>query len=90
MIFAIERGQILCRSYSSCPIRIRFDDGTARTLSGNEPADNSSESVFIPGYNDFVARMSKAKRLRVEVNLHQQGTLVSEFNVEGFDATRLK
>lgn len=90
VIFAIERGQILCNSYSSCPIRVRFDDGAPRTLSGNEPADNSSEYVFLPGYNDFVSRLQKAKRLRIEVNVFQQGAVMAEFDVEGFKPERLK
>lgn len=90
VIFAIERGQILCNSYSSCPIRVRFDDGAPRTLSGNEPADNSSEYVFLPGYNDFVSRLQKAKRVRIEVNVFQQGAVMAEFDVEGFKPQRLK
>lgn len=90
VIFAIEKGQILCHSYSRCSINIRFDDNPPRRLNGNEPADNSSETVFIPGYNDFVTRLSRAKKLRVEVEIYQQGNLVAEFDVEGFDASKLK
>lgn len=89
VIFSIERGQVLCSSYR-CPVRVRFDDGSPRTLAGNEPSDHSSEVVFIPGYGDFVARMAKAKKVRIEVDIHKQGPLVAEFNVEGFDASRLK
>lgn len=90
VIFRIERGQILCSSYSDCTVRVRFDDEAPRTLHGNEPADNSTEVVFLPGYADLVRRIGKAKVMRVEVTLHQQGPLVAEFDVEGFDPARLK
>jgi len=90
VIFSIERGQILCHSYGECRVRVRFDDEQARTFKGNEPADNSTEYVFIPGYNNFVQKLSKAKIVRVEVDVYRQGALVAEFNVEGFDPAKLK
>jgi hypothetical protein len=90
VIFRIERGQILCSSYSSCRIRVRFDDGGPRTLTGNEPADNSTETVFLSGYADLVSRIRKAKIMRVEVDVYHQGPLVAEFNVEGFDPSKLQ
>ena len=49
VMFSVERGQILCSSYQ-CPVRIRFDDAPAVTYVGTGPADNSSETVFIPGF----------------------------------------
>lgn len=90
VIFRIERGQVLCSSYHNCRVNVRFDDGPPRRLSGNEPSDNSTETVFIPGYKDFVARLSRAKTVRVEVDIYQEGPLVAEFDVEGFDAARLQ
>ena len=90
VIFRIERGQLLCRSYGDCPVRIRFDDGQARTVRGNPPADHSSESIFIPNYADFVRRLSAAKVLRIEANVYQQGAPVWEFDVSGFDQEQLK
>lgn len=89
VVLVIERGQILCSSYE-CPVRIRFDDDPPKTFTGTEPADNSSETVFIPGFNAFEARLKKAKKLLVEVNIFQQGTLQAEFDVEGFKAERLR
>jgi hypothetical protein len=89
VILQIERGQLLCSSYD-CEIRVRFDEDAPRTYSGNEPADNSSESIFIEGYSRFEARLQKAKKLRVEVNVYDQGSLQLEFDVEGFKPDRLK
>lgn len=89
VVLRIEKGQILCHSYSSCPVRIRFDDAPARTFSGTEPADNSSETVFIPGYDNFTRKLAAAKRMRVEFNVYQQGSVMAEFDVSGFDRKRL-
>jgi hypothetical protein len=88
VIFAIERGQILCHSYN-CPVRVRFDDEPAKTYTGNEPADNSSDAVFVPAYSTFMAKLAKAKRVRIEVNVYKQGTLTTEFKVKGFDRSKL-
>ncbi|WP_252255631.1 hypothetical protein [Lysobacter capsici] len=89
VILSIDKGQILCHSFSSCPIRVRFDDETAKTLTGNEPSDNSSESVFIPGYENFTRKLGSAKRVRIEFNVYQQGSVMAEFDVSGFDRKRL-
>ena len=89
VMLSIEKGQILCSSYS-CPVRVRFDDGPSQTFSGNEPSDNSSEYVFIPGYASFAKKLEKAKKVKIEVNIHQHGVLVSEFDVDGFKPNKLK
>lgn len=88
VIFTIERGQILCHSFSGCPVKVRFDDGPVQTYQGNEPEDNSSDTVFIPGHAGFVSKLGKAKKLRIEVNVYHEGTLTAEFNVEGFNPDR--
>ncbi|WP_424145540.1 hypothetical protein [Stenotrophomonas rhizophila] len=89
VMVSIEKGQILCNSFSSCPVRVRFDDEPAKTFTGNEPSDNSSEMVFIPGYKTLTTKLGKAKRLRVEFNVYQQGSVMAEFDVSGFDAKRM-
>lgn len=90
VIVSIEKGQILCNSYSSCPIVVRFDDATAVTYSGTEPADNSSETAFIPGYSKFAEKLKTAKRVRIQFNVYQEGAAVLDFNVKGFDSSRMK
>lgn len=90
VIFRIDRGQLLCRSYGDCPVRIRFDEGQARTVTGNPPADHSSETIFIPNYSDFVRRLAAAQVLRIEANVYQQGAPVWEFDVSGFDLKRME
>ena len=80
----LEKAQILCRR-DDCAIGVRFDDAPPQTFPGAEPADHSSNTIFIRGYDRFVAQMAKAKRVRIELSFYQQGNRVLEFNVSGFD-----
>ena len=84
LIFSIERGQLLCRSYEDCQAMIRFDDGKPENFSGIGPADNSSETVFIRNYDKFLGRLRKAKIVRISMNIYQEGAPVFEFDVSGF------
>ena len=88
VIFSLREGQILC-GISECEVRVRFDEGPARTLSANEPADHSNDTLFLPA-SVFSKELGKAKLVRIEVNLYRQGVLLTEFDVSGFKAERLK
>jgi hypothetical protein len=84
VIFSIERGQILCRSYEDCTVLVRFDEEPAAKYSAVGAADNSTETIFIRNYNRFVEKLGKAKRVRVSVDIYQQGAPVFEFDVSDF------
>lgn len=91
VILSIEKGQILCHSYSGdCPVKIRFDDGKAFTVTGSSAADNSSEVVFLPGFKSLTAKIAKAKVMRIQFNVYHEGAPVLSFNVAGYDPERLK
>lgn len=85
VIFSIEKGQLLCRSYSGCPVQLRFDDDKPYTVQGQEPGDNSTEAIFLPGYKSIASRLGKSKKLLVEVGVYQNGSQIFEFDVAGFD-----
>lgn len=87
VMFSIERGQILCGSYN-CSIRIRFDEAPAIGLTGIEPEDNDSTTVFIPAWKTMMAKLPTAKKLRVEFTAFHEGTRVVTFDVAGFDAKK--
>jgi hypothetical protein len=90
LFFRIEKGQLLCNSYDGCKVLIRFDDGPALTFSAIEPEDNSSEVIFIQNYGRFVENMLKAKRVRIAVNVYQEGAPAFEFDVSDFDQAKYK
>ncbi len=85
VMFRIERGQILCPSYDGCTVQVRFDDEKATAFSASGPADHSSTVIFLNDYSRFLAKLRKAKRVRVSVNIYQQGSPIFEFDVSGFD-----
>jgi len=90
VIFSIEKGQILCHSYEDCIVLVRFDDNKAVNFSAASAADNSTETIFIRNYKRFVEKMLKSKKVRIEVNIYQQGAPIFEFDVSGFDKDRYK
>jgi hypothetical protein len=90
VIFSIERGQLLCRSYEDCQIRVRFDDGKPERWNAVGPSDNSSTSVFIRNQARFAQKLRAAKVVRLQVPIYQQGEPMFEFQVGGFDYSRYK
>ena len=90
-IFSIEKGQIPCHSFSGgCKALVRFDDAEPVRYSALGPEDNSTETIFISDYSGFVAKMMKAKTVRISVNVFQQGEPVFEFDVRNFDPAKYK
>lgn len=88
IIFGIEKGQILCPSYDGCTVQVRFDDEKPTNFSAAGAADHSTTVVFLHDYNRFLTKMKKAKRVRLSINIYQQGSPVFEFDVQGFDFER--
>jgi hypothetical protein len=80
VIFQIEQGQILCRSYGDdCSVMVRFDDKPPVRFSAVGPADHSSTSVFLQARSKFIADAKRAKRILVQPTLYQNGSPVLEF-----------
>ncbi|MGH8083888.1 MAG: hypothetical protein ACREPV_01250 [Lysobacter sp.] len=80
----IERGQVVCSSYD-CTVRVVFDGGRPSTLEGDDAADHSSETVFLPGYSTLTRRMAASKEMRVQVNIFKGGAPTFTFPVKGFN-----
>jgi hypothetical protein len=89
VMFEIERGQILCPSYDECTVLVRFDDHQAKRFSGLGPSDNSSEVVFIQNERGFLKEMKNSKRVRISANIYKQGAPVFDFDVSGFDSSKI-
>lgn len=90
VILTIERGQFLCPSYEGCTVLVRFDDGKAARFAAGGADDNSTTALFIRNYSQFVARMEKAKRVRISVNVYREGAPVFDFDVHDFDASKYR
>ncbi|MBB5609336.1 MULTISPECIES: hypothetical protein [unclassified Janthinobacterium] len=88
VMFSIRKGQILCHSYQDCTVLVRFDDEKAVNYPAVGAADNSSETIFLRNYDKFVAKLKKAKRVRISIDIYHQGAPVFEFDVSGFDGEK--
>jgi hypothetical protein len=84
VMFSIERGQILCNSFRDCTVLVRFNNGAPETFSAVSPSDNSSNTIFIRGYDRFMSKLKKATIIRISVNVYQEGAPVFEFDASGF------
>jgi hypothetical protein len=83
VILTISSGQMMCPSYEGCRGTVRFDSGPAQHVSFNGPADNSSDTVFVEGANQFIAKLKKAKKVTIEKTLYEAGNPQFEFDVHG-------
>lgn len=89
VFFHIQRGQLLCPSYTDCRITVRFDDGEPETWRASGPSDNSSETVFLRNVGDFVRQLRGASVLRLRLEVYRAGTQIFEFHVAGYDDARV-
>ena len=72
-------GQILCRSYNDCTLKVRFDDNSISSFSGTEPSDNSTNFVFISNSTRFLENVKKADRTIIELVMYQSGNQTLSF-----------
>lgn len=76
-------GQILCRSYESCTIRIRFDKSPAEGWSALGPSDGSSDMVFIQNRASFERQLRASKTTHVQLEFYQNGMQTFTFSTAG-------
>lgn len=89
VVISIERGQILCNSYTDCSVEIAFDDRPARTLQGNEPASRESTSVFLPQPKRLMGEIAKADEMRIRLNMFNAPPVTLVFKTTGLDLKQL-
>lgn len=82
VIFYVNKGQILCSSYDGCYVTIKFDDKPAYKVKATEPADHSSDTLFLNGYAGLLKNIKSSKKMIVEVTFYQSGNKAFEFNIE--------
>lgn len=76
----IDRGQFGGKGTDY--VRVRFDDAQPVKYKYNEADDGSNDIVFLRNVKDFIAKAKKAKRIKVEVPLWQEGNRVFDFSVD--------
>ena len=81
-------GQILCRSYDNCSVKVRFGDGAQQSFSATDSADGSSNVVFITNAERFLGEAKGADITRVQMTFYQAGDQVVEFRTKGLEWPR--
>jgi hypothetical protein len=77
--FSVDKGQIICRSYSGCSVTVRFDDKAPVKFNASEAADNDSKIIFLKDVSRFIASAKTAKSILIQPTLHQGGSPILEF-----------
>lgn len=80
VVVTVEKGQIMCSSYGGCPIAIRFDDAAPVQFHGVPPEDHKSTVAFLKNPQRFINAASKAKRIKVQFNMFQNGAPILTFD----------
>ncbi|MBK6999039.1 MAG: hypothetical protein IPH35_03365 [Rhodoferax sp.] len=80
VIVSIDKGQLLCPSYTGCSVQVRFGDAPPVSFQASPPADGRSDHVFLQGQQRFIAQAKKVRKIMVQMNIYQAGAPVLEFN----------
>lgn len=80
--FSVNKGQLMCRRYSPCKIKVKFDDDAPITFNGSPPDDLDSKFAFLSSPKNFIAKAQKAKTILVQLTIYRNGVNTLEFNVE--------
>lgn len=85
----IERGQFTCMAGINCALAVRFDEGEPESYQGISQDDYSTTSLFIADAHDFLAKLQRSQRVRIQANIYQEGAPVFTFRVAGYDSTKV-
>jgi len=77
----VEKGQIMCR-FDDCKVRVKFGDKQPVTYNATEPADNSSDLVFINNESAFISNARGTNRILVELTFFQNGSQILQFETK--------
>ncbi|MDP3228374.1 MAG: hypothetical protein Q8N13_10420 [Acidovorax sp.] len=79
VMLTINKGQMMCRSFKPCAIKVRFDDAPPVSFSGTGSSDHDPTIAFIQGASKFIAGASKAKTILVQTEIFHNGVPIMEF-----------
>jgi len=80
----INNGQISC-TLMGCQIRVRFDDKPAKEFTAKMPHDLSHDTLSFANSALFLTELKKAKTVKVEFPVFQEGSRIFEFRVFGLN-----
>ena len=71
----------------SCTLPMRFDEGPVQKVKAHLP-ETGEPAVFITDDRDFIAKMSKAQKISIDVVLKGKVPLTLVYEVGGYDAEK--
>jgi hypothetical protein len=80
ILFGVPSGQIMCHSFGSTHLSIKFDDGPVERFGCTDSSDGSSNYVFLTSPKPFLAKLRKSSRVIVEAEFFQNGLQQSTFD----------
>jgi hypothetical protein len=81
--FEVEKGQVLCHSFTDDYISMKFDDGPIQKFRCTGSSDGSTETAFIIDEPRALAALKRAKRTIVEAEFFQKGRQQFVFETAG-------
>lgn len=84
VMLTIEKGQFLC-NLNGCNLTLKFDQGSLQVYHASEPADHSTDCLFINNYERLISKLRKSQKLYIEAQFYQEGLRVFEFDVNGLN-----
>lgn len=81
-------GQIICRSYDNCTVKVRFGDGALQSFSSTDAADGSSNIIFISNASRFLTGVKTADITRIQMTFYEAGDQAIEFNTKDLEWPR--
>lgn len=88
VIFTVDKGQFNS-SYLGTKIKVKFDDKQPTTFTGIPPSDHSIGIAFIQESAGFINLLQASRKLKIGVEFFQQGEQYFNFDLTGFDLSKL-
>jgi len=83
LAFEVDKGQVLCHSFSDDYVSMKFDDGPIQKFRCTGSSDGSSETAFIIDDQRALTALKRAKRTIVEAEFYQHGRQQFVFETGG-------
>lgn len=81
VLISISNGQFLCNDYNGTNyVTVRFDNNAPVKFLTTEPADYSSDVLFLENSKKFIKLAKNAKTIKIEAPFFDNGSYVFTFN----------
>jgi hypothetical protein len=83
VLFSVEKGQILCHSFTDSYVSVKFDDKPIQKFRCTSASDGSTETAFLMPAGKALAGLRTAKRVVIEAEFFQKGRQQFTFEAAG-------